>query len=560
MEKTFQIFCKNTEQYLDVEGGETLLEVANRFEKELGFKPICAHVNHKTEWLNYPLFMPKRVHFLDACHPSGRRLYVRSLAMILIKAAHDLFPDRHLRIEHAISKGNYCRFKEITEVSEEEVTAIKARMQEIIDADIPFQCHNKQTEDVIRLFKKSGNEEGANLLKWSTEVYTTYYQLDDIIDAYYGELAPSTGYIKVFDLIKYKEGILLLPPNFDEGGKEPCKAIPQEKMYKAFTDYLRFNNILKICDVPTLNKVATNEDSHHTQLLITLAEALHDKSISKIADQIAERFHQGGARVVLLAGPSSSGKTTTCKRLSVQLLANLIEPKMISLDNYFVDREHTPRDESGDYDYESLYAHDLEQFNKAITDLIAGKEVALPTYDFATGKRIYKGNTLKLTDNSILLMEGIHGLNPELTKGIPDKQKFKVYVSALTTISINDHNWIPTTDNRLLRRIVRDYQYRGASAVDTIARWPSVRRGEDKWIFPFQENADAMFNSSLLYELAVIKELADEVLKKVPHNVPEYAEAYRLLRFLSYFKSIERSQVPQNSILREFLGGGTFSE
>lgn len=293
-------------------------------------------------------------------------------------------------------------------------------------------------------------------------------------------------------------------------------------------------------------------------MLIAVAETIHDKKIGAIADQITERFRQGGARVVLVAGPSSSGKTTTTKRLSIHLLANLVRPQMISLDNYFVDREHTPRDENGDYDYESLYALDIEQFNKDLTDLIAGKEVAMPSYDFTTGKRTYKGNKLRLDDNSILLMEGIHGLNPELTASIPDEMKYKVYVSALTTLNIDNHNWVPTTDNRLLRRIVRDFKYRGTSALDTIRRWPSVRRGEGKWIFPYQENADAMFNSSLIFELGVMKDFAEPILKQVPHNVPEYAEAYRLLSFLSYFNAIPNRQIPATSLLREFLGGSSF--
>ena len=352
--------------------------------------------------------------------------------------------------------------------------------------------------------------------------------------------------------------MLLLPADFAGDKTQPAKMVKQEKLFKAFTDYIKFNEIVGVSNVGMLNKVVDGKNRSDVDMLINVAETLHDKMIGRIADTIAERYRKGGARVVLIAGPSSSGKTTTTKRLSIHLLANLIKPQMISLDNYFVERDKTPRDENGDYDYESLYALDIEQFNKDLNALIRGEEVAMPTYDFATGKRVYKENKLKLTDNTILLMEGIHGLNPELTKSIPDEQKFKVYVSALTTLSIDNHNWVPTTDNRLLRRIIRDYKYRGTSALDTIARWQSVRRGEEKWIFPYQENADAMFNSSLIFELGVMKDFAEPILKKVPHDVPEYAEAYRLLAFLRFFKEIGGRQVPSTSLLREFLGGSSF--
>lgn len=555
--KTIEIYCDNLGRYIDVEGGATLQEIYEQVREEIDFTPICAHVNNKTEGMTYPVFMPKKIEFVDYKHPSGRRLYVRSLSLILVKAVHDIWPTRTLSIKHAVSRGYYCKFKDGETVSAEEVASVKQRMDEIVAAAMPLQRRSKLTADVIVEFEAKGNLHGAELLRSSEEVYTDYHQLDDIVDVTYGELAPDTSYISIYNLIAFQDGMLLLPPDFSGDATKACEPIEQKKMFRAFTDYIKFNRVLGVDDVPSLNRAATDKP-RNVGMLITLAETLHEKAIGRIADQIAERYHEGGARVVLLAGPSSSGKTTTTKRLSVELLANLIRPQMISLDNYFVDREHTPKDENGDYDYESLYALDLELFNHDVQELIAGKEVALPTYDFATGRRVYKGNTMKLTEGSILLMEGIHGLNPELTAQIPDYQKFKVYVSALTTITIDDHNWIPTTDNRLLRRIVRDAKYRGTSALDTMRRWPSVRRGEEKWIFPYQENADAMFNSSLLFELAVMKEYAEPVLRQVPHNVPEYAEAYRLLKFLSYFKPIRAEQVPANSLLREFLGGSTF--
>lgn len=556
MSDNIQIFCENTGAYLNVKGGETLLEIYERIKDKMGIKPICAHVNNKTEGLCYPVFMPKKVKFLDRRSPSGQRMYVRSLCMVLAKAVHDLFPQEELCLEHSVSKGYFCLLSHRQEVAEADVEQIKKRMKELIAADIPFEREMKLTEDVIAEFKKAGMHDKVQLLESGTDLYAVYYRLGDYTDSFYGDLAPSSGYVDVFNLEKYKHGMLLLPPDFAGNDSLPARMIPQEKLFNAFTDYIKFNNTVGIANAGMLNKAV--ESKANVDMLINVAETLHDKNIGRIAERITERFREGGARVVLVAGPSSSGKTTTTKRLSIHLLANLIKPQMISLDNYFVDREHTPLDEHGEYDYESLYALDIEQFNKDLNALIRGEEVAMPTYDFATGKRIYKGNTLKLDDNSILLMEGIHGLNPELTKSIPDKQKFKVYVSALTTLSIDNHNWVPTTDNRLLRRIIRDFKYRGISALDTISRWQSVRRGEEKWIFPYQENADAMFNSSLIFELGVMKDFAEPILKKVPHNVPEYAEASRLLSFLNYFSPISNRQIPPTSLLREFLGGSSF--
>lgn len=555
MNDKIQIFCENTGEYMDVKGGETLLDVYNRIKDEISVKPICAHVNHKTEGLNYPLFMPKMVDFIDEGNPSGQRMYVRSLCMVLAKAVHDLYPAASLCIEHSIASGYYATIDRQT-ADAATVAAVKRRMEEIIAADVPFVRSTKLTTDVIKLFRNAGMADKVTLLETASDLYTTYYSLEGFVDSYYGDLVPSTSYVGVFDLVPYESGLLLLPPDFAGDRTKPARINPQPKLFKAFTDYIKLNKTVGVGSVGMLNKAVA--DKSNVGMLIAVAETIHDKKIGAIADQITERFRQGGARVVLVAGPSSSGKTTTTKRLSIHLLANLVRPQMISLDNYFVDREHTPRDENGDYDYESLYALDIEQFNKDLTDLIAGKEVAMPSYDFTTGKRTYKGNKLRLDDNSILLMEGIHGLNPELTASIPDEMKYKVYVSALTTLSIDNHNWVPTTDNRLLRRIVRDFKYRGTSALDTIRRWPSVRRGEGKWIFPYQENADAMFNSSLIFELGVMKDFAEPILKQVPHNVPEYAEAYRLLSFLSYFNAIPNRQIPATSLLREFLGGSSF--
>lgn len=404
------------------------------------------------------------------------------------------------------------------------------------------------------MFEARGLESKAELLRTTRELYTTYYTLGDVCDSYYGALAPSTGAVSVFALHKYKNGFLLMP--FDPADpSRPAQTVEQEKMFGAFTEYLNFNNIIGVRDVGELNRCILRHDEAD---LINVAEALHEKALAHISDEITARYRRGGARIVLISGPSASGKTTTTKRLAIQLMTNLLKPQMISLDDYFVNRENTPRDATGDYDYESLYALDLAQFNADLAAVLAGERVMLPTYNFETGRREYRGNSIMLEEGSILLIEGIHGLNPELTSLIPEEMKFRLYVSALTTLSIDDHNWIPTTDTRLLRRIIRDHKYRGTSAESTIRRWPSVRRGEDKWIFPYQENADAMFNSSFVFELAVMKDSGESILRGVPSEVPEYAEAYRLRKFLSYFLPVGAGLLPSTSLLREFLGGSSF--
>lgn len=554
MNKKMNLFCKNIGSYISFTGGETLQEIYNRLKEQININPICARVNNKTEDMNYPIFGPKQVEFLPRESGSGQRVYIRSLCMILYKAICDVMPGVRLRIEHSVARGYYCLLEGKKTISDDIVQQISNRMHEIVAEDIPFIRREQLTEDVIKIFERQGLLDKVKLLKTTRELYTIYYELDNVCDSYYGHLATSTGQIDTFDLQPYKDGLLLL--GFDaQNSAQPAKPIEQEKMYQAFTEYTNFNKIIGIKNVGELNNATLRGK---TSDLINVAEALHEKKIGRISDEITRRYQEGGARIVLIAGPSSSGKTTTTKRLAIQLMTNLLVPKLISLDDYFVDRINTPLDEDGEYDYESLYALDLEQFNKDLNALLAGEEINQPTYNFERGCREYKGNTLKLEENSILLIEGIHGLNPDLTAHIEEKMKYKLYVSALTTISIDDHNWVPTTDNRLLRRIIRDAKYRGVSAESTIKRWPSVRRGEEKWIFPYQENADAMFNSSLLFELGVIKEYGDEVLKHVPRDVPEYGEAYRLRRFLSYFTPISDQVIPHTSLLREFLGGSSF--
>ncbi|MCH5318321.1 MAG: nucleoside kinase [Paramuribaculum sp.] len=554
MSDRLKIYCDNIGEYIPVEGGCTLWDIYRGISEKLPFVPVCAKVNYKIEDLQFPVFSPKKVEFLSIGSPSGRRTYIRSLCMMLFKAVHDLYPGTRLRIEHSISRGYYCRLIEGVKVSTEVISALKDYMRKIVAENLPFERKERLTEHVCGIFRNEGLDDKVKLLNTIHELYTVYYRLGDVCDSFYGSLVPFTGMLRVFDLLPYKEGILLLGPD-ETDSDVPAQPVTQEKMYRAFTEHLRFNAIVGVRNVGELNTAVRSGES---PMLINVSEALHSKKIAGIADEISSRFEEGGARIALIAGPSSSGKTTFTKRLAIQLITNLLEPRMISLDDYFVDRDKTPLDESGDYDYESIHALDIKLFNADLNRLLAGEEVELPTYNFTTGSREYRGNKIRLNDRSILLIEGIHGLNPELTAMIEERMKYRVYVSALTTISIDDHNWIPTTDNRLLRRIIRDYKYRGVNAAETIRRWPSVRRGEEKWIFPHQENADSTFNSSLLFELAVIRDEAERTLRDVPHDIPEYAEARRLLRFLSYFNPIGSEYVPSTSLIREFLGGSSF--
>ena len=482
---------------------------------------------------------------------SGMRIYVRSLCFVLFKAVDEIIPGSRLRIEHPISRGYFCNINNREIIGDEVLEQIRDRMREIVNEDIPFIKKTVHRTLAIDMFKKRDMNDKVDLLESSGMLYTDIYELNGHLDYYYGSLLPSTGMLKVFDLQRYNDGLLLIIPQKNNPTRlEPVT--PQPKMMSVLNEFTKFNFIAKLSNVGNMNKVITKG---HVMPLIQVSEALQEKKIIKIADEIA---HRRNVKVVLISGPSSSGKTTFSKRLSIQLMTNLINPISISLDDYFVERENSPRDENGDYDFESLYSLDLSLFNNHLCRLINGEEVEIPTYNFSTGKKEYKGKKLCLKPGNILIMEGIHALNPALTTMIDEKLKFRIYVSALTTISLDDHNWIPTTDNRLIRRIVRDNQFRKCTAEDTIARWPSVRAGEDKWIFPYQENADMMFNSAMLYELSVLKKHAEPLLQEVPAFSPYYAEAYRLLRFLSYFKCIDEAEIPPISLLREFLGGSSF--
>lgn len=549
------IRCVNTSSTIKVKGGETLAQVLGRGAVELPFAPICARVNNKTESLHYPIYSPKTVEFIAGATPSGERVYTRSLCMMLYKAVCDILPGARLRIAHSIARGYYCRLEGAgTPLTASLLGRIEERMRGLVDEDIPFRRHERPTEEVMEIFRRQDLPDKVLLLQTLHELYTVYYTLGDIADAYNSCLAPSTGCLRVFSLRPYKQGFLMLGPDPVDPGVAVTPSA-QEKMYEAFSAYMDFNRIIGVTNAGELNRAI---EERRSDMLINVAEALHEKSIANISDDITARFQKGGAKIVLIAGPSSSGKTTFTKRLAIQLMTNLLQPQMISLDDYFVDRDDTPRDETGEHDFESLYALDIALFNSDLNRLIRGEEVELPYYNFELGHREYRGNRIRLAPDSLLLIEGIHGLNPDLTADVPEDMKYRVYVSALTTIAIDDHNWVPTTDNRLLRRIVRDYKYRGTSPKATIRRWPSVRRGEEKWIFPFQENADAMFNSSLLFEMSVMREQAEKALRTIPQDADEYSEAYRLRRFLNFFAPAPDTTIPHTSLLREFLGGSTF--
>lgn len=550
-----QIYCKNNNQTKNFPKGSSLIDIYNGFNLEMPYGPISAKVNNKVESLDFQVYYNKDVEFLDITSQSGKRTYVRSLFFVLVKAVEDLYPNGQIILEHPASKGYFCNLKIDRDIELSDVQKIKAKMKEIIQCDISFERVESHTEDVVRLFRERGMNDKALLLETSGQLYSSYYRLGDTVDYFYGSLAPSTGYIRLFDLIKYYDGLLLRIPSYENPEKLE-DVIKQEKMLEVFQESHHWNQILGVSTVGELN-VACNEG--HATELINISEALQEKKIAHIADEIVNRANTDReVKLILISGPSSSGKTTFSKRLSIQLLASGMRPYPVSLDDYFVNREDTPKDSNGNYDYESLYALDLDFFESQLQDLLAGKEIELPRFNFTTGLREASGKKLRLRDNMILILEGIHALNPMLTAHIPEAHKFKIYVSALTTIMLDNHNYIPTTDNRLLRRIIRDFKYRGYSAEETIARWPSVRAGEDKWIFPYQENADAMFNSALLFELAVLKDNVEPILRKVKNNCPEYSEAYRLRRFLEYFTSVQDRELPPTSLLREFLGGSSF--
>ena len=551
MKQKIQIRCKNNKKSQKVEIGSTLFDIFSSFDLKMTHGPVSARVNNKVEGMHYRVYNSKDVEFLDMNSASGSRAYTRTLFFVLCKAVQDIYPNTDVVIDIPVSNGFYVDIRLGRPVVDEDVNILRRRMQEIIDSKMPIRRFTVPTEEAIALFQEKGDVEKVKLLRTSGSIYTTYYKIGEYVDYYYGTLLTNTSQLYLFGLEKYYDGMLLRIPsvsNPDELGE----MTRQDKMFDIFKEHHRWQEILGIRTVGDFNQAI---DAGHATDIINISEALQEKKLAKIAEEIASRK---GVKLVLLAGPSSSGKTTSCKRLSIQLAVNGLKPLQISLDDYFVDRDKTPKDENGDFDFESIYALNLDLLNEQFNALFRGEEVELPKYDFPSGKSVKSGKMLKLEPNNVLVVEGIHALNPELTAHVPEEQIFRVYASALTTILLDNHNYIPTTDNRLLRRIIRDYKYRGVSAQETIRRWPSVRSGENKWIFPFQENADAMLNTAMLYELSVLKMQAEPLLQQVPENCEEFAEAYRLLKFLKYFKGIPYNNLPPTSLLREFLGGSSF--
>lgn len=554
MEKKVTIYCKNTGSYHQYSFGTSLIEIYNDLGIKLKYQVVAARVNYKVEDLNFLIYKPKDIEFIDVSSPSGMRVYVRSLSMVLGKAISELYPNAALRIEHPISKGYYCTIDSFgNALTSEIINNIKEKVKDIIVRNEVIVCEEKQTKVVKELFAKQMNQKDKiSLFETFGTPYCRYFRMGEYYDYFNGVLLPSTGYLNLFDLVPYYDGMLLRVPNRDNP-VELDEMVYLPKMFDIFKEYVGWNKIMNLNNVGEFNVACKNNQSFN---LIKVSEALHEKKVASIADMISQRTDK--VKFVLISGPSSSGKTTFSKRLSIQLMVSGLKPVALSLDNYFVNREDTPLDENGEWDFEHLHALDLDLFNQHLKQLLAGEEIEIPFFNFEDGKRYFKGEKLNLEADSILLMEGIHALNPQLIPEIPQDFTFKIYVSALTTISIDNHNWIPTTDTRLLRRIIRDYRFRNYSARETIARWPSVRRGEEKWIFPFQENADVMFNSALLFELAVLKKHAEPILAEVPKYCDEYTETHRLIKFLNYFVSIPEREIPPTSLLREFVGGSSF--
>ena len=550
MEKV-RIFCRNNGQSVEVPMGTTLEEAYAMTGLQMAYGPLLAHVNNKVEGMHYRIYNAREVEFLNLTSPSGQRAYTRSLFFVLCKAVHDLYDPATVSIDIPVSNGYYVDLNIGRPVTLDDAGRIRQRMQEIIDAALPIHRYETTTDEAIKMFEKLHTFSKVKLLKSIGRIYTTYYEIDGYIDYYYGALLTNTSQLYLFGLEKYYDGLLLRIPS-PAHPEELGEMVHQDKMFGIFKEHHRWQDILGLRTIGDLNEAI---DKGYSPQLIQVSEALQEKKISQIADEIAQRR---GIRMVLIAGPSSSGKTTTCKRLSIQLAVNGIWPVPISLDDYFLDRDKTPLDEKGDYDFEHLHALNLPLLNEQMNALFRGEEIELPRYNFQTGRSEKSGRRLRLRDNEVLVVEGIHALNPELMSQVRNDQIFRVYASALTTLLLDKHNYIPTTDNRLLRRIIRDNKYRGVSAVETIRRWPSVRAGENRWIFPYQENADAMFNTAMLFELAVIKQQAEPLLEQVPESAPEHAEAYRLLKFLRYIKPIPETQIPPTSLLREFLGGSSF--
>lgn len=550
MEPTITIYCKNTKSYHEVERGISLSQLIDQLHIQLTYPVIAARVNYKLENLDFLLYKPKDVEFLDISSHSGHRCYVRTLIMVFACAVHELYPEADLRLEHPICKGYYCTLQG-KPLTPDMVKAIKERMLLIIKENRKIEEVEKQTKEVIRIFARQTDGK-ATLFRTLGNPYCRYFRMDDYNDYYMSVLMPSTGYLNIFDIEPYYDGILLCVPSRTNPSQLEG-TIRQDKMFKHFSEYRKWNKLMNISNVGDFNNLYDEGKSFE---MIKLAEALHEKKVGQIADAICNR--EGGCpKLVLISGPSSSGKTSFAQRLRIQLMVNGLKPLTVSMDNYFVNRVDTPKDENGEWDFEDINALDLKLFRDHLDRMLRGEEVEMPYYSFEKGEREWRGDKIKMEADNILIVEGIHALNPSLIPNVPVALQYRIYVSVLTTINLDNHNWIPTTDIRLLRRIVRDYRTRGFSARETIARCPSVIRGEIKWIYPYQEEADAMFNSALLFELAVLKQAAEPILAEVPKFCNEYAEAHRLIKFLQYFRPIPENQIPPTSLLRAFVGGGS---
>ena len=555
-----QIRCKNNNVTKSFPEGSSLLDVYQEFADEikLPYPVVSAKVNNASQGLKFRLYQNRDVEFLDAREGSGHRVYVRSLSFVLYKATQDLFSGSKLFIEHSLSRGYYCNFKKKNNepLSDDDVEQIKRRMQEIINLDMPFRRSEATNEETIRVFAERGFSDKVKLLETSGQVYSDYYMLGDTVDYYYGPLVPSAGYLKVWGLQRYQDGMLLRVPDWNDPTKL-AEYVDMPKTFEMFAEKVKWDIIMRLSNAGDVNKAILKG---HASELIQVSEALQEKKIVQIAEEIDRRFHreENPVRLVLITGPSSSGKTTFCKRLSIQLLACGLRPVSFSTDDYFVNRVDTPKLPNGDYDFDNIETVDYHLLEDHLTRLMRGERVEVPEYNFTTGKREWNGKKLKLAGDTVLIIEGIHALNPLLTKEIADSAKFKIYISALTSISLDDHNWIPTRDNRLLRRIIRDYNKGAYTAQQTIAQWKNVCEAEDKWIFPYQESADVMFNSALNIEFAVLRTHAEIILASVPKNCPEYAEAHRLLKFIHYFIPVSDKEIPFTSIMREFVGGSSF--
>ena len=555
-----QIRCKNNNVTKSFPEGSSLLEVYQEFADELNmpYPVVSAKVNNASQGLKFRLYQNRDVEFFDARQGSGRRVYVRSLCFVLYKAVSDVFPGSKLFIEHPISRGYYCNFKKRPgePLSDEDVELIRQRMTEIINLDMPFRRFEATTEETVRVFTERGFTDKVKLLETSGQIYTDYYMLGDTVDYYYGPLVPSAGYLKVWGLEHFHDGLLLRVPDKDAPMRLADK-VEQPKTFEMFAEKVRWDIIMRLSNAGDVNKAVLRG---HASELIQVSEALQEKKIVQIAEEIDKRFRadKDPIRIVLITGPSSSGKTTFCKRLSIQLLACGLRPLSFSTDDYFVNRVDTPKLPNGQYDFDNVEAVDCELLDDHLTRLLKGERVEVPEFNFITGKREYNGKRLKLQNDSVLIIEGIHALNPILTSRIPDSMKFKIFVSALTSISLDDHNWIPTRDNRLLRRIIRDYNKGAFTARETISQWGNVCSAEERWILPFQETADVMFNSALNIEFAVLRTHAEIILASVPRNCPEYSEAHRLLKFIHYFIPVSDKEIPPTSIMREFVGGSSF--